>query len=217
VRVTWISGWGVPPESLRPLAERWFPNSQHTLLPPTCPAESIQGVIQTGPHPGHSRNAGADLTIAWSLGARRVLQAASCGVEIPGMVLLLAPFVAFPSEFQLGGKCSTTQVKYLRRWLQRDPLAAVADFYQRAGLGGPPAALPCPVGELLEGIDLLEQDASAELRAFASQGLPRNWQAFIGDDDSLLDAERVRRSLPGSVRLRSVGHDIADLLQASQS
>jgi hypothetical protein len=158
-----------------------------------------------------------DLIVAWSIGAWRVLEAASRGVEISGMVLLLAPFVAFPSESQLGGKCSATQVKFLRRWLQREPLAALADFHQRARLGAPPAELPYPAADLLEGLDRLAEDASPTLREFAARGLPRNWQALIGDDDPLLDAETVRRSLPGCVRVRDAGHAIADLLRASQA
>lgn len=203
MRITWIGGWGVAPESLRPLAEGYFPESRHAFAAPTdiCVDPQVD----------------ADLTIAWSLGAWRVLEAASRGMHVSGMVLLLAPFVAFPSESQLGGKCSATQVKFLRRWLQRDPLAALADFYQRAGLDAPPKEVPYPVVDLLAGLDRLAEDASPSLREFAARGLPRNWQALIGDEDPLLDAETVRRSLPGCVRLRGVGHAIADLLRASQT
>jgi hypothetical protein len=222
MRVTWIGGWGMAPESLRPVAERFFAGSQHTFVAPT--ARCVRP------------DASADLTVAWSLGAWRVLDAASRGVEIPGMVLLLAPFVAFPAESSLGGKCSGTQVKFLRRWLQREPLAALADFQQRAGLtnsaaGGAPVqfetrlagkadgapVLPYAMPDLLEGLDRLAEDASPGLREFAARGLPRNWQALIGDDDALLEAEAVRRSLPGCVRLRGVGHAIGDLLQAAES
>jgi hypothetical protein len=211
MRVTWIGGWAVAPESLRPLAEKHFAGSQNTFIAPA--ADCIRKVLECG---GSSPTAGADLTIAWSLGAWRVLEAASRGVEFPGMVLLLAPFVAFPAEAGLGGKCSATQVKFLRRWLQREPLAALTDFYQRAGLGAPPAELPYPAADLLEGLDRLAEDAPPALRDFAERGLRRNWQALVGDDDPLLDAEAVWRSLPGSVRVRGVGHAIADLLRASQ-
>jgi hypothetical protein len=73
------------------------------------------------------------------------------------------------------------------------------------------------MSDLLEGLDRLAEDASPALREFAARGLPRNWQALIGDDDPLLDAETVRRSLPGCVRVRDAGHAIADLLRASQA
>ena len=203
MQITWIGGWGVAPESLRPIAEMHFPQSEHAILAPTA------RVVESIGSP--------DLTIAWSLGAWRVLEAASRGRQFGGMLMLLAPFVAFPSESKLGGKCSATQVKFLHRWLQREPIAALADFYQRAGLGTPPTGLPYPDSDLLEGLDRLAEDASLELREFASLGMPRNWQALVGDDDPLLDAETVRRSLPGCVRVRGVGHAIADLLRASQT
>jgi hypothetical protein len=230
MRVTWIGGWGVAPESLRPVAEKYFAHSQHTFLAPT--ADCIRQVLECGgplplsepPDPSQERqragavqDAGADVLVAWSLGAWRVIEAASRGVEFPGMVLLLAPFVAFPSEAGLGGKCSRTQVKFLRRRLQREPRAALADFYQRGGLGAAPDALPYAMPDLLEGLDRLAEDASPVLREFAARGLPRNWQALVGDDDLLLDAETVRRSLPGCVRVRGAGHAIADLLRASQA
>lgn len=230
MRVIWISGWGVAPESLRPLAEKYFTGSQHTFVAPT--AESVRQVLKCGgPSPlsespvaiperqrgGAVQDAGVDLTIAWSLGAWRVLEAASRGIEVPGMVLLLAPFAAFPSESKFGGKCSATQVKFLRRWLQREPLAALADFYQRTGLGTPPTELPYAEADLIEGLDRLVEDASPAMREFAARGLPRNWQAFVGDNDPLLDAEAVHRSLPGCIRVRGVGHAIADLLRASQT
>lgn len=234
MRVTWIGGWGVVPEILRPVAEKYFAQSQHTFLAPT--AQVVEAITQPLTRPAGT----PDVLVAWSLGAWRVLEAASRGVEFPGMVLLLAPFVAFPSESRLGGKCSATQVKFLRRWLQRDPLAALADFHQRAGLidgsaglqpafdertskAGhrpallPAAELPYAMPDLLEGLDRLAEDASPALREFAARGLPRNWQSLIGDDDPLLAAETVRRSLPGCVRLRGAGHAIADLLQASQA
>lgn len=217
MRVTWIGGWGVAPESLRPVAEKYFAQSQHMFLAPTS------DVIESGLKAERVTPQMPDLIVAWSLGAWRVLEAASRGMEFSGMVLLLAPFVAFPSEAGLGGKCSATQVKFLRRWLQREPLAALADFHQRAGLAGhtpallPTAELPYAMPDLLEGLDRLAADASPTLRAFAARGLPRNWQALIGDDDLLLDAETVRRSLQGCVRLRGAGHAIADLLRASQA
>ena len=254
MRVTWIGGWGVAPESLRPMAEQCFAKAEHTFLAPVPPAlgtnaESPKDLGRTKiPAPnlcppqifGRSSSSAPDLTIAWSLGAWRVIEAASQGVQFPGMVLLFAPFVAFPSESQLGGKCSATQVKFLRRWLQREPLAALADFHQRAGISQPltrpsgtlspsdgerdgvrgaPAnsALPYAMPDLLEGLDRLAEDAPPALQEFASRGLPRNWQALIGDDDPLLDGAAVCRSLPGCVLVRGAGHAIADLLAASQA
>lgn len=210
MRVTWIGGWGVAPESMRPVAEQYFAQSQHTFLAPTVKAFEEHNQLRT-----------SDIVVGWSFGAWRILEAASRGVEFPGMVLLFAPFVAFPAESGLGGKCGATQVKFLRRWLQREPLAALTDFCKRAGIPSATAPLnlapPYTLPDLLEGLDRLGEDAPPSLREFAARGLPRNWQAVVGDQDPLLDGTSVCRSLPGCVLLRGVGHDIADLLAASQA
>lgn len=224
MRITWISGWGVAPESLRPVANTYFPGSEHTFLAPTT--DCIRKVLERGGLPPLSeriqvfeerQGAGVDVTIAWSLGAWRLLEAASRGAKFGGMVLLLAPFVAFPSESNLGGKCSATQVKFLRRWLQREPLAALADFQQRAGLDAPPADLPYASADLVEGLDRLMEDASPQLRDFASRGLQPNWQALVGDSDPLLEGRAVCEALQGCTLVRAAGHSIADLLRASQA
>jgi hypothetical protein len=203
MRITWIGGWGVAPESLRPVANAYFPGSEHTFLAPTASVTELIG--------------SPDVTVGWSLGAWRLLAAASRGARFGGMVLLLAPFVAFPAESNLGGRCSATQVRFLRRWLQREPLAALADFHQRAGLGAPPAEMPYPAGDLLEGLDRLAEDASPALREFSSRGLPPSWQALVGDSDTLLDGRAVCEALQGCALVRGAGHSIADLLRASQA
>ena len=129
-------------------------------------------------------------------------------------------------------RCADTERSRIRpRGRARHSVRAVVrDFKQRRARSDDPTDtpgrrpalqpqtdLPYALPDLLEGLDRLAEDASPALREFAARGLPRNWQAFIGDDDSLLDAEMVRRSLPGCVRVRGAGHAIADLLRASQA
>jgi hypothetical protein len=197
-RIAWIAGWGVEPESLSPSARHLAPDAEHLFLPPT---------------PDFLPKVGAsDLLIAWSLGALRVLDSAAAGWQFPGQVILLAPFIAFCAEHGCGGKCTLTQIRYLKRWVLRDPEAAVADFYARAGLGIPTRREPVPVPMLLEGLDRLGLDASPLLRRFAGQGLPSNWQAWVGDADPLLDPSGVASTLKSCRVLQGGGHSIADLL-----
>src|SRR5512137_2312510 len=106
MRITWISGWGVAPEFWRPLAQRYAPDASHSFLPPLPLTPDI----------------GGDCLVGWSLGAWRVLEAAAAGVRLPSRVVLLAPFVAFCAEDGLGGRCARAQVRWLIRWLQRDPV-----------------------------------------------------------------------------------------------
>lgn len=199
MRMTWISGWGVPPDACRPVATQFAPAATHAFLPPLPDAPST--------------TAGSDWTIGWSLGAWRILDDAARGRVFPGRVLLLAPFLAFCSEFHLGGRCSVTQVRYLKRWVQRDPLAALRDFRFRAELGPGPDALPYAADALLDGLDRLAEDATPALRAFASRGLPPNWTAVVGARDPLLDASALCRALPGCQVAPEARHDLAPLLQ----
>lgn len=197
-RIAWIAGWGVEPESLSPSARHFAPDAEHLFFPPT---------------PDFLQEVGAsDILIAWSLGALRVLDGATAGWQFPGQVILLAPFIAFCAEHGCGGKCSLTQVRYLKRWVVRDPKAAVADFYTRAGLGTLTSRVTLPVPLLLEGLDRLALDAPSGLRCFAAQGLPANWQAWVGDADPLLEASGVLNTLKSCLLLPGAGHSIVDLL-----
>lgn len=199
-RVTCIGGWGVAPESLRPAMAGFLPGAELACLPPVDAAAE--------------KAAESERVVAWSLGAWCVLAAAARGVTFSGQVVLLAPFVAFCSEQGMGGRCSRTQVRWLRRWLEREPLKALADFYQRAGLGQGPAALPYAMEELRQGLEWLESDAAPELRRFVARGLPKNWSAWIGETDPLLDAAAVTRWLPGCRVAPEGGHAFHALLAA---
>jgi len=201
--VTWIGGWAVAPERLRRLANEFLPAASHTFLPP------VPGAAESA--------ASSDWVAGWSFGAWRVMDAAARGVRFQGRVLLLAPFVAFCSEYHLGGRCSLTQVRRLRRWMQNDPMAALRDFYQRAGMNGAPGELPYAVEDLLAGLDLLAADASPGLREFAARGLPENWWAVIGESDPLLDARAVCAALHGCEIVSGAGHSLETLLASTKA
>jgi hypothetical protein len=208
---------------MKPLAERFLPGASHAFLAPLAGAAAAAS--------------GSDLIVAWSLGAWRVLDDASRGNTFPGRVWLLAPFLAFCAEDNLGGKVSRTQTRWLRRWMQRDPAAALEDFRQRAGLEGladgrsplpahpdplktgqpTPAPLPeLPYGtaELLGGLDALAEPASPALRAWVTGGLPIGWRAAVGGADPLLDGAAVCRAIPGCALARNATHEPAALLAA---
>lgn len=199
VQAAWIGGWGVAPEALRPLAEGFMPRAQHTFFTPAPDAPS--------------KASASNCVIAWSLGALRVLNWAAVGGRFRGKVFLLSPFLAFCSEFALGGKCSRTQVRFLRRWLERDPDAALKDFYARAVLSIPFTGLPYPLNELLDGLDALESDASAPLRQFAAEGLPKGWKAVVGMQDTLLQPEVIAQTLKGCLISERAAHSPDLLLQ----
>jgi hypothetical protein len=150
-----------------------------------------------------------ELLVGWSLGAWRILDAAARGRRFDCRVLLLAPFTAFCSEHNLGGRCSLTQVRWLRRWLQRDPEAALKDFYARAGLE---ATMPYAADHLVEGLDRLAEDASPALKAFGLAGLPSNWFAVVGERDPVLDAAAICQVVKGCRTVPGARHRFEDLV-----
>jgi len=100
-------------------------------------------------------------------------------------VALLAPIFAFSSEESLGGKVSRTKVRHLARWLKHEPLAALADFYERAVLHVPPGLHAGAPEMLLWGLERLEKDR-------IEPPLPPGWRAWCGAEDALLDARRLQ-------------------------
>ncbi len=199
MKIGWVSGWGIPLEEMRPLAVGHAPDAEHVIYPP---------VLGAAEHV-----AKCDAVIAWSLGAHWVLDAAARGVRFPGKVLLIAPFTSFCAEHGKVGRCSETQVRYLRRWLETDPMAALADFRQRAGLA--PAttpALPYDREDLLSGLDRLSQPAGIAMISFARQGLPAGWEAYVGEKDTLLNPEGVCQAIVGCQIITEAGHNLSDFL-----
>lgn len=185
------------------MAEGFLPKAEHSFLAPGAAAARAAGE--------------SDFVFAWSLGAWHALAAAAAGVGFQGRVFLLAPFLSFCAEDNLGGRCSRTQVKFLRRWIAREPEAALIDFYARAGLRFSPPSPSCPLDVLTEGLDTLLAGASPELLRFAEQGLPKGWEAVVGRNDPLLDAEAVCRSIRGCAPVSGATHALETLLPALQT
>jgi hypothetical protein len=104
-------------------------------------------------------------------------------------------------------------VKYLRRWIDTDAPAALADFRKRAGLA-PLAgdALPYEKEYLQAGLDLLAQPAGISLITFGRQGLSPGWEAYVGDQDALLDAAGVCQAIAGCHIVEGLGHDLREFL-----
>ncbi len=196
----WISGWGIPPEMLRPLGRAHSPEAELVLLAPTAAAAETA--------------AGAEIVVAWSFGAFRVLEAAARGLVFTGRVYLLAPFTAFAAEHGQGGRCALAQLRWLKRWLGRDANDALRDFYSRAGIGGPAEPDPAFVTQWEADLDTLMRDPGPAIRARFAAGLPENFHAAIGGRDPLLDAGVIASLLPGTRIVPEAGHECAPLLAA---
>jgi hypothetical protein len=185
----WVGGWGLPPAWMKSLLEGAAPEVDHCVVPPTA-------AIEEAAFSRYARVGG------FSLGTLLLLR---CRMERP--VVLLSPIFGYTAEMGLGGKVRATQVRYLMRWLERDPLAALGDFYQRARLDiEPPEQLPYPIEDLQWGLEqLLHQQVEPRL--------PEGWQGRLGAEDPFLDAARMVALEPRLLIVSGGGHDPASLLQ----
>lgn len=148
-----------------------------------------------------------DTLMAYSTGAFLVMQNMDAISRFKN-VLLLAPFFDFKEEANLGGKVGTAQLKYLLRWLRKDPLAAVNDFRKRAGLGDEALAeLPENEAALTWGIQALISDS-------VEPELPDRVRGFIGAEDPLLDATRLACLSDSIEIIPEAGHALGGLLPA---
>jgi hypothetical protein len=195
-KIGWVLGWAVPEAWFAPLARGAFPTAAHTFVP--AASDALAWLEAAGPF---------DWVVGYSLGAQRLLGEAS-RAEKMGRVALLAPSFAFSSEAGLGGKVAVAQVRFLVRWLRRDPTAALADFYARAGLNVPPELVAGLSLEILQwGLDQLETVA-------LPPALPAGWRAWCGADDALLDAARLHALAPEITVVPGATHHPGGLLQA---
>ncbi len=196
-----LGGWGVAPEAVRSRLAGVLPVADITALPPT--RASLEAALASPKE---------TTLVGWSLGAHLLLDAASAGkVPADRRIILVCPFFAFPSEVGEGGRIALTQVKFLRRRLTRDPHAALADFYQRAGLRlEAPAEPPYPTDDLLAGLDLLADPAPRHTPS--SRPLPSSALLLAGASDPLVDHRRLLELLPALRVLPEAGHDIADFV-----
>lgn len=199
MKIGWLGGWGISLAEMGPIAVAHAPEAEHLIYPPVVgAAENLVG---------------CDAVIGWSLGARLLLEAAARGVPLPTKALLIAPFTSFCSEHSKCGRASETQVRWLRRWMDTAPAAALADFRQRAGLPAVSTTeLPYEREHLLAGLDLLAEPAGISLITFGRQGLPEGWEAYVGADDPLLDPAGVAQSILGVQIVEQAGHALTDFL-----
>ncbi|HVW20836.1 MAG TPA: hypothetical protein VHC86_06440 [Opitutaceae bacterium] len=193
MRIGWLLGWAAPEGWFRPMAEAAFPGAEHAFF------AAAPGAAERLAEGGFERCAG------YSLGTLLLLEAADLfrGRE----VTLLAPILAFPREERLGGRVSRTQLKVLERWLRHDPLAALADFYERAALRVPPGQDPGLPENLLWGLERLEHGRVAP-------PLPAGWRGWCGEEDPLLNAGRLAGLDPAIRVVSRAGHHPRALLQA---
>lgn len=194
---TWLGGWGIEPQvALKWLSNRW-PKAVHTWI---YPGPGWANTLAEAPL--------ASRLFGYSLGAHLLWH------HHQGLApTLLAPFQAFPAEAGHGGKIQRAQVRYLQKWLRRDPAAALADFYQRAKLQLPrPSStwLSAHADELHWGLEILAETALPDPAGTAPA------RTLIGQQDALLETSAMASTLPAVELLPEAGHCLTELGGALQ-
>jgi len=178
----WLGGWGIPPcWALEVLANHAITNVQ--WLPPTF--TNLQQ---------------ADINAGYSLGASLLLR-----TDKAEEARLFAPFFDFKKEAGQGGRVAKAQLLYIRKWLKRDPIAALNDFYSAADLPLQITELPYDLDDLLWGIDQLLEDVSPPEKQVSAN-------AFWGEKDSLLDPESLQKFFNSPTVIPIASHNLDELL-----
>lgn len=196
-KIAWVLGWAIPETWFAPFAHAVFPQAEHGFF--AASPTWLDDVKAAGPW---------DVVAAHSLGTLLLLEQAPEVAQLASCIVLLAPVWAFPKEEGLGGKVTRTQVRYLSRWLKTDRAVALADFYTRAGLIGCEAgAVNVPLETLHWGLDKLAH-------ARVEPSLPAGWQAYVGADDTLLDAGELKNAVPAATSVPTATHHPESLIRA---
>jgi len=194
-----LSGWGIDPAACAKI----FGTKSQCLAPTRENVSRLACEVSSG---------SANRVVGYSLGAWLLLEAAARQNFSFENVTLYAPFLAFPREAEKGGRVATTQIKFLRRWLKKNPTEAIADFYTRAGISfAPPSAgtLPYSLEELEAGLKILAEEKLDSVPACA-----KSWKIFLGENDTLLDAPAVAKTFSENpIHVVPAGtHDLPTLL-----
>jgi hypothetical protein len=191
VRIGWLLGWAVPENWFATLARDALPAASHVFVKPSPGA--IDQLETSAP---------IDWVVGYSLGTL-LLMGCALRAERLGRVALLAPIFAFPKEEGLGGRIPRAEVQILARRLRQDPDRAIREFYRRAGLetsGTGPLAVQSERGHSLAwGLAQLET-------VRVDPALPDGWVGWCGEDDPLLDADRLHELAGEIIPLPGVTH-----------
>jgi hypothetical protein len=192
----WLLGWAIPESWFAEKVRVAFPSDTHQFF--AAAPGALGQLAAAGPF---------DWVAGYSLGSLLLLLEADRAATL-GRVALLAPIWSLPTEEKMGGRVARAQVRALAQWLRRDEAAAIADFYDRAGLEIPEGLAPGGSKEqLLWGLAGLEK-----LRV--DGGLPAGWCAWCGEGDALIDARQLQQHVPEVRLVPQATHEPGELLAA---
>ncbi|GHB95044.1 hypothetical protein [Cerasicoccus arenae] len=190
----WIGGWGLSPEQQQQTLSNNWPSVTHKVFYPgeLCITKFVECCDQ------------ADSLGGYSLGAFLLLRNYA---KLPTKPMtLLAPILDFKAEALLGGRVRGARLAILLRWLRRDPVAALNDFYQQGGIQCSVEQPPYSIEDLIWGIEQL-QGSSVDYWRW------ENVRGCIGEADALLNGAFMQQVWPELTILPDAGHDLTELIK----
>ncbi|CAI2718321.1 hypothetical protein [Nitrospina watsonii] len=200
--ITLISGWAIPEDWLKALAQPFCPAATVHCVSPQDPfdADEAKRILQS-PAP--------DIIIGYSLGSLWLLHHRS---HLPdsAVKVLMAPILAFKKESGLAGKIPAGQLEFFLRTVERTQTlpTVIGDFMALGDIvlpqevrGGIPER-----AVLLRGLEFLRDVAVTPDAALG-------FDAVLGDRDPFTDSAVLQPLMPNLHVVADCGHHPEPLLQ----
>ena len=197
MNMVWLNGWGLSSRYVERIARELYPDSLHSVISPVSTwVEDLSG------------QGSGQVLVGYSLGAFLLLSRPEIGARFR-RVALLAPFHDFRAEAGRGGRVRKAKLAYLLRWLSRNRMEGLRDFWSRAELENPENPNELRTSDLEWGIQRL-------LKSSAHESAGNGIQAYVGDQDTLLDAEELKHRFKKFTVVSGAGHDLKPLARAAK-
>lgn len=193
--ITAIPGWAIPITWYADQIKQAFPNSVVQVVYPGNPEEEEEAKYILNGTP-------SQLYIGYSLGSLWLLKYQT---YLPGNChkAILAPILAFLNKYDLGGKTSETQLKYLIKILKgsSSKKEVLQNFFFHADLPYPETQIDeIPDRKtLIKGLEFLKNNSVTGKET-------NNFLSIIGENDIFIDAETLKRHIPQLNIVEGAGH-----------
>ena len=197
MKIVWLNGWGLNSRYVERIASKLYPRSHHTVILPA--PNWIERL---------AKQDSDSILVGYSLGAFLLLSRPDLATRF-SQIILLAPFEDFRAEAGRGGRIRKAQLAYLLRWLGRNRVEALSDFWSRAELTDPANPKELTTSDLEWGIQRL-------LKSSVCGWPARRLKSYVGDQDRLLNVGDLKNRSRYLNVVAGAGHDLLPLAKAAK-
>ncbi len=210
----WLGGWSIPPAAYEATFNAVVPKANANWhYPGPIGLPTLQADLKSSP--GHTVVAG------YSLGSLLVLDALRNGWRPDCPIRLFAPVTTFLASAGDPGKITAAQLQLTAKRLRADPTATILRFYKQNGLTVSSELLDAwlptiATDKLMWGLTQLREIniGSNDLQNLVAD-TNLDLVMIIGANDPLIDAKVLAQWVPDIQVVPTVGHDLAELMQAA--